>query len=201
MNAADYNAQTERIAAELSGKRARVLLHVCCAPCATACLERLEEFFDVTPFYYNPNISPREEYQRRAEEMKRLRPRSEIRAYDPLPFAEISAGLEDAPEGGARCAKCFELRLRETAERAREGEYDYFCTTLSISPHKNAALLNEIGARVGREAGARWLPSDFKKKGGYARSVALSKELSLYRQDYCGCAFSKAEREKRKKEF
>lgn len=201
MNSPDYNREMESaIAALPEGERPRLLLHACCAPCSSACLERLTGAFRVTAFYYNPNISPEAEYVKRAAELMRIWPDSVVADYDPAAFREIGRGLEREPEGGARCAKCYELRLGETARRAREEGYDYFCTALSVSPYKDAGKLNAIGRALEAETGVKWLASDFKKKGGYARSVALSRELGLYRQDYCGCVFSKAEREKRKRE-
>lgn len=184
----------------------RLFLHSCCAPCSSYCLEYLSTYFAITVFYYNPNISWEAEYLHRVEEQKRL-----IAAYNdekkgyqieivegdyqPELFFEMAKGYEDVPEGGERCFRCFDLRLRETARLAREGQYDYFATTLTISPLKNAAKINEIGAKLAKEYGVEWLWSDFKKKNGYKRSIELSAEYDLYRQDYCGCAYSKAERE------
>lgn len=184
-----------------------LFLHSCCAPCSSYVLEYLCGKFRITVFYFNPNISENAEYVRRVEEQKRLieaynrekrgYPISVIEGdYEPQRFFLMAAGLEDCPEGGERCFRCFDLRLRETAVRAREGGYDYFGTTLTISPLKNAEKLNEIGIALEKEYGIPWLPSDFKKKNGYKRSVELSVEYGLYRQDYCGCAFSKAERER-----
>lgn len=184
-----------------------LFLHSCCAPCSSYVLEYLCGKFQITVFYFNPNISESSEYIRRVEEQKRLieaynrerrgYPISVIEGdYEPQRFFQAAAGLEDCPEGGERCFRCFDLRLRETAARAREGGYDYFGTTLTISPLKNAEKLNEIGNALAKEYGILWLPSDFKKKNGYKRSVELSAEYSLYRQDYCGCVFSKAERDR-----
>ena len=189
-----------------------LFLHSCCAPCSSYVLEYLRQYFRITVFYYNPNISMEEEYRKRVAEQKRL-----IAAYnegvkenqgnyieimegdyEPESFYEIAKGLEQCPEGGERCFACYELRLRETAKRAQAGNYDYFATTLSISPLKNAVKLNEIGERLAAEYGISWLPSDFKKKGGYQRSIELSKEYELYRQDYCGCIYSKEERERQR---
>ena len=179
----------------------RLLLHSCCAPCSSYCLEYLSEFFDITVFYYNPNISPAGEYEFRAEEQKRFihdaalkRPVAFIEgAYEPERFFEISSGLESEPEGGKRCEKCFELRLEETAVLAKKGNFDYFTTTLSISPLKSAEKLNNIGEKLAEKYGVKYLSSDFKKRGGYQRSIELSKEYELYRQNYCGCAFSRRE--------
>ena len=175
-----------------------LLLHACCAPCSSYVLEYLNEFFRITVFYYNPNITSRDEYARRVQELKRLtgempfvNPVSVIEgSYDPERFFSISRGLEKVPEGGERCFRCYRLRLEESARAAKEGGYDYFTTTLTISPLKNACKLNEIGEELSREYGVAWLPSDFKKKNGYKRSVELSAEYGLYRQNYCGCVFS-----------
>lgn len=183
-----------------------LFLHCCCAPCSSYVLEYLCGKFQITVFYFNPNISESAEYIRRVEEQKRLieaynregrgYPISVLEGdYEPRRFFQVAAGLEDCSEGGERCFRCFDLRLRETAVRGREGGYDYFGTTLTISPLKNAEKLNEIGNALAKEYGIPWLPSDFKKKNGYKRSVELSAEYNLYRQDYCGCVFSKAERE------
>ena len=180
-----------------------LLLHSCCAPCSSYCLEYLSEYFQITVFYYNPNIYPEEEYRKRVIEqqhfIERLPAKHPVRfvegAYDKERFYELTKGLEEAREGGERCFRCYELRLRESARLARELEMDYFTTTLSISPLKNAEKLNEIGERLAGEYGVRYLHSDFKKKNGYKRSVELSAEYGMYRQDYCGCVFSKRERE------
>lgn len=195
--------EIEKLKAE--GKRPKLLLQACCAPCSSYTLEYIASAFDITLFFYNPNISPKKEYDFRAAELKRFiteHPscndvKIEVCEYDATPFLEIAKGLEDVPEGGERCMKCYRLRLEETAKAAASGGYDYFCTTLSISPHKNAEALNSFGKEFADKYGVNYLFSDFKKKGGYARSIELSKEYSLYRQDYCGCAYSKAEAEKR----
>lgn len=210
MNRENYQRTLEDILEKIGGGEAvgaeeasapTLFLHSCCAPCSSYVLEYLCRYFRITVFYYNPNISSSEEYGRRVSEQKRL-----IAAYnregkgfpieivegdyEPGRFFEAARGLEDCPEGGERCSKCFELRLRETAGRAKAGGYDYFCTTLTISPLKDAVRLNEIGRALGEEYGICWLPSDFKKKNGYKRSVELSVEYGLYRQDYCGCVYS-----------
>lgn len=185
------------------GQRPRLLLHACCAPCSSYVLEYLTEYFDITLFFYNPNISPEEEYRFRYEELCRLVGEMKLPegvsvvcgSYDTGRFEEISRGLEDLPEGGSRCMACYRLRLRETARVAAEGGYDFFCTTLSISPYKNAAWLNTIGEEEGAAAGVPWLSSDFKKRGGYKRSCELSELYGLYRQNYCGCIWSKRQRE------
>ena len=212
MNKINYQKELEKLLQKLeqeqgAGKKAPALfLHSCCAPCSSYVLEYLCGRFRITVFYFNPNISESAEYVRRVGEQKRLieaynregrgYPISVIVGdYDPQLFFQTAQGLEDCPEGGERCFRCFVLRLRETARRAREGGYDYFGTTLTISPLKNAERLNQIGTALSEEYGISWLPSDFKKRNGYKRSVELSEEYGLYRQDYCGCAFSKAERE------
>ncbi len=230
--------------------RPRLLLHSCCAPCSSYCMEYLREYFDVTVFYYNPNITEEAEYRKRVEEEKRLIAEYNVQVdafyekfgkeasedagenpvetaaaerdsdaerymefpggirvtdrtakieiiegdYDRDSFWELSKGLEKCPEGGERCFKCYELRLRRTAEVARKEGFDLFTTTLTISPLKNAEKLNEIGQQVGAELGITFLPSDFKKRNGYKRSVELSAVYDLYRQDYCGCVYSKQER-------
>ncbi len=186
------------------GEPPRLFLHSCCAPCSSYVLEYLSQYFSITDFYYNPNISPEEEYRRRARELERLigempaaNPvRFEEAPYEPGEFLRAVRGLEDIPEGGERCFACYRLRMREAARRARDGGYDWFATTLSISPLKNAEKINEIGEELAEEYGVKHLPNDFKKKNGYLRSVELSRVYGLYRQDYCGCAFSRAERER-----
>ncbi len=183
----------------------RLLLHGCCAPCSSYVLEYLSQYFKITLYFYNPNISTREEYDHRADEVRRLvasLPAKHaidvvVDDWEPDVYLTAVRGLEQEPEGGARCRVCFALRLDSAAKLAVQGGYDYFTTTLSISPLKNAALLNELGEAAGKVYGVAHLPSDFKKRGGYLRSVALSKEYDLYRQDFCGCAFSRAERLKK----
>lgn len=181
-----------------------LLLHSCCAPCSSYVLEYLSKYFRITVLYYNPNIFPKEEYEYRINEQARLinelpviNPISFISTdYEPEHFYEIAKGLENEPEGGKRCEKCFYLRLSYAARLAKDNGFDYFTTTLSISPLKNSEMLNKIGEKVGKEIGIPHLVSDFKKKDGYKRSVELSKEYELYRQDYCGCVYSKIQREK-----
>ena len=212
MNQINYQKELEKILnglQMLDGSEAppTLFLHSCCAPCSSYCLEYLCKYFAITVFYYNPNISASQEYLKRVEEQKRLiaaynqeqkgYPISIVEGdYEPALFFEMAKGYEECPEGGERCFKCFDLRLRRTVEEAKRGKYDYFATTLTISPLKNAAKINEIGQQLSKEYGVNWLPSDFKKKNGYKRSIELSAEYDLYRQDYCGCAFSKVEREK-----
>lgn len=184
----------------------RLLLHACCAPCSSYVIEYLQDYFDITLYFYNPNIAPEAEYDFRANELSRLldemplsvKPRIVIEEYNSGEFYNISQGKEEAPEGGERCKECYRLRLERTARYAKENQFDFFCTTLSVSPYKNAARLNDIGAELGNIYGVEYLISDFKKKNGYKRSCELSKEYGLYRQDYCGCEFSRAEAQKRK---
>lgn len=179
-----------------------LLLHSCCAPCSSYVLEYLSQYFRITVFYYNPNIYPQQEYEMRVREQQEFIRRFPANypiafiegVYDTQRFYEMAKGLETVPEGGERCFRCYELRLQEAGELAREGGFDYFTTTLSISPLKNAEKLNEIGVRIGEELGVSYLQSDFKKKNGYKRSTELSKEYGMYRQDYCGCIYSYRER-------
>ncbi len=188
-----------------SGWVPTLLLHSCCAPCSSYCLEYLSRYLNITVFYYNPNITDKSEYELRVREQERLI--NELPAlhpvrfiegrYEPQCFFEIAKGLEKAPEGGERCFKCYELRLRESAILAKQMGFDFFTTTLSISPLKNAAVLNEIGKRLSEEYGVGYLFSDFKKNNGYKRSIELSAEYGLYRQNYCGCAFSRNNSEKK----
>lgn len=177
------------------GIKPTLLLHSCCAPCSTACIERIKEFFDLTVFYYNPNLDNEKEFELRANEQVRLSEKLNLKClvepYVHKEFLDIANGLESALEGGARCVKCFELRLKKTAEKAKEKGFKYFTTTLTVSPLKNANLINAIGSKIEKETGVKFLPTDFKKRNGYFRSVELSKEHELYRQNYCGCEFSK----------
>lgn len=205
MNRINYQKELEQVIKGLQegGRPPSLLLHSCCAPCSSYCLEYLSPHFAVTVFYYNPNITDREEYRRRADEQKRLTdmfPSVSFREgpYDPERFLRMAEGLEEAPEGGERCFRCYELRLREAVGEAVRGGFDYVATTLSISPLKNAQKLNEIGRAAAKEQGVCWLPGDFKKREGYKRSIELSEVYQLYRQDYCGCLYSKKEAEKRR---
>ena len=186
-------------------KKPRLFLHACCAPCSSYCLEYLSKYFSITVFFYNPNIFPQEEYQKRVEEIKRLigemsfeNPVDFIEgAYNPQDFFDMAKGLEKVAEGGERCFRCYRQRMEETARLARMGGYDYFTTTLSIGPLKNAAKINEIGEELGGIYEVAHLPSDFKKKNGYKRSIELSAEHQLYRQNYCGCVYSRRETEEK----
>ena len=207
-NNRNYQKEMEKIIEGLRGEKKSLLLHSCCAPCSSAVLEKLQEIFEITVFYYNPNISEDTEYRKRVEEQKRLieafnrkKPDCIIKIidgdYEPQEFYAIAKGLENCPEGGERCFKCYALRLEKTAQLAKELKFDYFTTTLTISPLKNAVKLNEIGEEMALKYETTFLPSDFKKKEGYKRSIELSKEYDLYRQNFCGCAFSKAESLKR----
>lgn len=194
MNAINFDKEMSKIIKTLNGKP-RLLLHSCCAPCSTACIERLVPYFDTTLYYYNPNIDGVEEYSKRGAEQKRLCEIYNVplvlEDFNPANFYGEVSGLEDLPEGGERCFKCFYLRLKKTAEYAKQNGYEFFTTTLTVSPLKNAEKINEIGGIVAKEVGVNFLPSDFKKRGGYQRSVELSKQYDLYRQNYCGCTFSK----------
>lgn len=197
----NYQKKLDRILAELeaSGEIKRLLLHSCCAPCSSYVLEYLSRYFQITVFYYNPNIYPPVEYHTRAAEQARLikelpcpLPVTYVEGvYEPERFFQMAKGLETIPEGGERCFRCYELRMREAAGYAAQNQFDYFTTTLSISPLKNAQKLNEIGLRLAEETGVPYLVSDFKKRNGYRRSVELSATYGLYRQNYCGCVYSR----------
>lgn len=203
----NYQIEMERELARIegSGRRPRLLLHACCAPCSSYVLEALNRSFDIDVYYYNPNIAPREEFDRRVAELQRLAAqlphenalRVIVGDYDNTAFMAMCRGHETDPEGGARCALCFRMRLEAAAKLAARLDSDYFTTSLTISPLKDAQLLNAIGAEQGRREGVQWLFSDFKKKNGYKRSCELSREYGLYRQDYCGCVFSRQERDAR----
>ena len=208
MNNRNYQKELDKLLAELEaeGRTPRLFLHSCCAPCSSYVLEYLSRYFEITVFFYNPNISPAEEYEKRVEEIRRMigemkfvHPVKLIEGeYDPQVFFCMAKGMEDVPEGGERCFGCYRLRMEEAARLAKEGNYDYFTTTLSISPLKNAQKINEIGEELSKTYKVPHLPSDFKKKNGYKRSIELSGKYGLYRQDYCGCVFSKREREENK---
>ena len=200
----NYQKELDKVIKKLEerGEVPRLLLHSCCAPCSSYVLEYLSEYFEITIFYYNPNIYPEEEYWKRVEEQKGLIRRMKTRhpvsfsegVYEKEAFYKMVEGMEELKEGGVRCFACYEMRLRKTAELAKDKGFDFFTTTLSISPMKNAQKLNEIGRKLAREYGVAYLFSDFKKKEGYKRSIELSAEYGLYRQDYCGCEFSLRER-------
>lgn len=201
----NYQLQLEQILKEPENRGKTLFLHCCCAPCSSYVLEYLSQYFTITVFYYNPNITESEEYRKRVAEQKRLVDAFhasgkcqypvtfEEGRYEPELFLEAVKGHEADPEGGERCSICFSIRLKEAALLAAKGGYDYFTTTLTISPLKDAERLNAIGEAAGKAAGVAFLPSDFKKKNGYKRSIELSKEYDLYRQNYCGCIFSRNE--------
>lgn len=201
----NYGAMLDRKLAELekNGEKPSLLLHACCAPCSSYVLEYLHERFEITLYFCNPNIAPEEEYNYRCGELKRLVMEMGLdikiigEYYNPEPFYELAGGLEKLPERGERCRKCIGYRLKKAGEKAAELHADYFTTTLTISPHKDCAFINECGAEVSEKCGVPYLFSDFKKHEGYKRSIELSREYNLYRQDYCGCIYSKAARDER----
>lgn len=192
----NYQTDTDHILAALggAGQKPALLLHSCCGPCSSYVLEYLTRYFDVTILFYGPNIQPEEEYEKRLryqrEVLKHLPAKILECGYDGGAFTAAARGLENEPEGGARCTACFRLRLEETAKRAALGGFGWYCTTLTVSPHKDAERVNRLGAELGERYGVRWLPSDFKKRNGYLRSIRLSEEFGLYRQDWCGCEYS-----------
>lgn len=194
----NYQLELDKIISGLS-TMPRLLLHSCCAPCSSYVLEYLSKYFAITILYYNPNIQPEEEYKKRLSEQTRLLSKMNFinpvtilnSRYNPESFTNLAKGLESEPEGGARCMRCYHLRLEETAKLAKEEGFDFFTTTLSISPHKDAQKLNQIGYALAAQNDVKYLCADFKKRGGYARSIVLSKEYSLYRQNYCGCIYSR----------
>lgn len=199
MNKINYQKQLDQLIDSFDGRVPGLFLHSCCAPCSSYTLEYLSEYFEITVYYFNPNISPEAEFDKRFAEQKRLIENlpavhkiSLIRGeYDYNEFLNIAKGYEDVPEGGERCFRCYRMRLEKSAALAKEQGFDYFCTTLSISPLKNSQKINEIGMDIADKLGIEWLPSDFKKKEGYKRSIELSREYNLYRQNFCGCVFSK----------
>lgn len=210
MNKINYQLRLDEIIKRhtAAGETPTLLLHSCCAPCSSYTIEYLSQYFRITVLYYNPNISPESEYMHRIEEQRRFI--SELKTvnpvsfepgeYDPQTFYNAVRGLENEPEGGDRCLVCYRLRLEEAARMAAERGLDYFTTTLTISPLKRADKINEIGEEIAAQTGVKFLPSDFKKRGGYLRSIELSREYGLYRQNYCGCVFSKHQAEERNKE-
>ena len=185
-------------------KTKKVLLHSCCAPCSSYVITFLSNYFDITILYYNPNISPKEEYEKRKQEqirlIKTLKTKNKLEIldcdYDNDIYNKSISGYESCPEGGNRCHICFNLRLDKTAKLAKQNNYDYFCSTLTVSPHKNSKIINEIGKTISNKYNIKWLYSDFKKNEGFKQSIILSKEYNLYRQDYCGCVYSKIAKEK-----
>lgn len=199
MNKINYDLEMQNIIDGFSAdERPSLLLHSCCAPCSTAVIERLIENFTVTVFYFNPNVTESEEYNLRLNEQKRFIAEAygnKIKIvegrYKSVEFFLKAEGLQKEPEGGKRCEMCFAMRLFETAKTAKEKEFDYFCSTLSVSPHKNAEIINSIGEKLCKEFGVKYLVNDFKKENGYKRSVELSEKYELYRQRYCGCIYSK----------
>ncbi len=197
MNKINYDVEMQKIinATKGAGVKPRLLLHSCCAPCSSACIERLLPYFEITVIYYNPNIDTASEHDKRLTEQEGLCKTLgiDIISFPHLKeeFLRVVNGYEKEKEGGARCEKCFKLRLEKTAELASEKGYDYFATTLTVSPLKNAGLINKIGIEIAEKLKVKYLPSDFKKQGGYQKSIELSKQYGLYRQNYCGCEFSK----------
>ena len=210
MNRINYQKELEKKISEFEEAHStpELLIHSCCAPCSSYVLEYLSKYFCITDFYYNPNIQSDSEYRRRADELKRLIEKMPLSnpvtfvegEYNPKSYTEAIRGLEKEPEGGARCEVCFRLRLEEAAREAAKRNIEYFTTTLTISPMKDVVLLNKLGEEAAEKYGVKFLPSEFRKKGGYLRSIELSKEYDLYRQDYCGCVYSKVEMEKRRAE-
>lgn len=192
----NYQKELDSIIDELQkeGKRPTLLMHACCAPCSSYCVEYLSKFFDIALYFYNPNIESDEEFEKRYAEFKKIVDRFNIKVvketYNPDEFYSSVKGYEDCKEGGDRCTICYRLRLQKSLEYAEANNYDYFCSTLSISPYKNAEKLNTIGEEISKGSKVKYLINDFKKKGGYLRSTELSKEMDLYRQDYCGCIYS-----------
>ena len=206
MNKVNYQKQLDQTIEQLQREQSvpRLLMHSCCAPCSSYCLSYLAQYFQITVFYYNPNIAPEAEYQKRVQEQRRLLGQLPVKypvefaegKYDPETFFDMARGMEKLPEGGERCFACYRLRLSEAASYAKAHGYDFFTTTLSISPLKNAEKLNQIGAELADTFGVRYLFSDFKKKEGYKKSTEISKEYHMYRQYYCGCVYSKRDRDR-----
>ncbi len=205
MNKINYQRKLDELIKKLNGEVKSVVLHSCCAPCSSYCIEYLSKYFKIMVLFYNPNIYPREEYLRRVDEQIEMMGKMDAPNglefiegdYDTSLFYENARGRANETEGGQSCFNCYKFRLEKAAELTKELGYDYFATTLSISPHKNSQIINKIGEQVADEIGVKHLPSDFKKKNGFKRSIELSKDLGLYRQDYCGCVFSKKERDER----
>lgn len=197
MNKINYDVQMQNLINSLNGVKPKLLLHACCAPCASSCLERLKDNFNVILFFYNPNMDSKIEYDKRAKEIIKLAEYFGvdylIEDYDEQSFYSAVAGFEKEKEGGSRCQKCFLLRLNKTAKTCKQLGYEYFATTLTVSPLKNAQMINQIGLDLADENKTKYLVSDFKKRNRYLRSIELSKQLSMYRQNYCGCEFSKSQ--------
>ena len=201
----NYDREMEAEIAALEGRRPTLLLHSCCGPCSSAVLERLRDHFRVTVLYYNPNIEPEEEYlHRKAEQRRLLEILGDVELlpceYDHAAFETFAPAMADEPEGGKRCLACFAMRMNETARQAKEHGFEYFTTTLSVSPHKNADNVNRAGEEAGQRFGVKYLYADFKKKNGYLRSLQLSAEYGLYRQNYCGCLYSRTAQDPKEEE-
>ena len=199
----NYQDELDRIIRAADGKKPRVLLHSCCGPCSSAVLEYLTQYFEVTLLWYNPNLYPEEEFERRRstqlELIEKMGLKESVRVlsepWRSEEYVSAAAGLENEPEGGKRCTACFRLRLRETAKLAKQHGFDYFCTTLTLSRYKDAVRVNTLGEQIAAETGVRWLPSDFKKRGREQRSTQLARQYGLYQQRYCGCEYSLRSRE------
>lgn len=197
MRQVNFDKEMQKIINEnvKKAQKPKLLMHACCAPCSTNCIERVKDYFDLTIYFYNPNMDSQTEYDLRLSEQKRYCEQAGVKIvfeeYSKQDFLSAVKGLEDCLEGGKRCFECFYLRLNKTAQYAKENGYEYFTTTLTVSPLKNAKKINDIGGIIAEKVGVKFLPSDFKKNNGYLRSVELSKQFSLYRQNYCGCEFSK----------
>lgn len=197
----NYNLEMMNIIKGFNGKRPSLLLHSCCGPCSTSVIDKLKDYFEISVYYYNPNIFPKEEYLRREEEqrlyLESLGIKYILGDYENEIYESAISGLEMELEGGLRCNVCFEIRLRKTAAIADELNIDYFTTTLTVSTHKNSKVINEIGLEIAKDFKVKYLSSDFKKDDGYKQSILMSQELGMFRQDYCGCLYSKKEREKK----
>lgn len=195
MQKENFQLKTDALISALGDEKPTLLLHSCCGPCSSYVLEYLSRYFDITLLFYGPNIQPREEYELRLAHQRQVLEHIPVKMmecdYEGEAFDAVAGGFESEPEGGSRCTRCFALRIEETARRAAAEGFDYYCTTLSVSPHKDAQRINALGEHFAQVYGLKWLPSDFKKRGGYQRSIALSKEWELYRQNYCGCLYSK----------
>lgn len=203
MQKRNYQLELDKIIEKITkeGKRPSLLLHACCAPCSSYCVEYLSKYFDITLYFYNPNIESQEEFDKRFNEFTKIYERFNVKAieekYDSREFYDAIKGFEKEKEGGDRCTICYRLRLQKSMEYAENNHFDYFASTLSISPYKDTERLNKIGEEISKDRNVLYLVNDFKKKGGYLRSTILSKEMGLYRQDYCGCVFSKHEKEQK----